>query len=133
MVGTTEQPFHDLATGWLFNEQGKGRYQIRSEDVRTFIEKAAAARGPKAKPLSEYGQLRSARDLLRMAVDLGMLAGDGPTKTFASIAMSDDVTMFYVHMISELESNTTKMLSSRLWRLATGAYPAADNGTEWDS
>jgi hypothetical protein len=96
------------------------------------MEKAAAARGPKAKPLSEYGQLRSARDLLRMAVDLGMLAGDGPTKTFASIALSDDMTMFYVHMISELESDTTKILSSRLWRLATGAYPAAYNGTEWD-
>ncbi|WP_038976336.1 BrxA family protein [Bradyrhizobium japonicum] len=117
-IGTTEQPFHDFATGWLFNEHEKGRYQMRSEDVRPFFEKAAAGRGPKAKPFSEYGQLRGARDLLRTAVDLGMLSGDGPTKTFASIAMSDDVMMFYAHMISDLESNTTKMLSSRLWRLA---------------
>ncbi|NEU96937.1 hypothetical protein [Bradyrhizobium uaiense] len=117
-IGATEQPFHDFALGWLFNEQGKGRYQIRSEDVHPFIERAAAGRGSKAKPLSEYGQLRSARDLLRIALDLGMLVGDGPTKTFASIAMSDDVMMFYVHMISDLEGNATKMLSSPLWRLA---------------
>ncbi|WP_316158591.1 MULTISPECIES: hypothetical protein [unclassified Bradyrhizobium] len=117
-IGATEQPFHDFAMGWLFSAHEKGRYQIRSEDVRPAFEKAAVARGSKAKPFSEYGQLRSARDLLRMAVDLGMLAGDGPAKTFASIAMSDDVTMFYAHMISEIEGNTTKMLSSRLWRLA---------------
>ncbi|ACE99663.1 hypothetical protein IP86_17515 [Rhodopseudomonas sp. AAP120] len=117
-VGASEEPFHDFATGWLFDEHEKGRYQIRSEDVRPVLAKAIASRGPEAKPLSEYGLLRGARDLLRMAVDLAMLSGDGPTKTFASIAMSDDVTMFYVHMISDLESNTKKMLTSRLWRLA---------------
>ena len=32
-----------------------------------------------------------------------MLAGDGPEKTFASIAMSDDVMMFYAHMIADFE------------------------------
>lgn len=117
-IGATEQPFHDFATGWLFNEHEKGRYQIRSEDVRPVFEKAAAARDSKTKALSEYAQLRGARDLLKMGVDLGLLAGGGPVKTFASIAMSDDVTLFYAHMISELESNTKKMLSSRLWRLA---------------
>ena len=35
--------------------------------------------------------------------ELGMLSGLGPVKTFASIAMSDDVTMFYAHMIADLE------------------------------
>lgn len=122
-IGATEQPFHDFATGWLFAEHEKGRYQVRTDDVHAFIEKAAASRGPKAKPFSEYGQLRAARDLLRMAADLGMLDGHGPVKTLASIAMSDDVTMFYAHMIADLEGNSAKMPASRLWRLAYMSPP----------
>jgi hypothetical protein len=117
-IGATEQPFHDFGIGWLFTEHEKGRYQVQTEDVRSFFEEVVATRGPKAKPFSDYGKLRGARDLLRMASDLGMLSGDGPVKTFASIVMSDDVTIFYAHMISDLESNSTKMPSSRLWRLA---------------
>ena len=103
-------------TGWLFAEHEKGRYQVRTDDVHAFFDKVAATRGPKAKPFSAYGKLRAARDLLRMATDLGMLAGDGPIKNFASIAMSDDVTMFYAHMIADLEGNAAKMPSRRLWR-----------------
>jgi hypothetical protein len=117
-IGATEQPFHEFATGWLFAEHEKGRHQVRTDDVHAFMDKAAASREPKSKPFSEYGKLRAARDLLRMATDLGMLTGDGPVKTFASIAMSDDVTMFYAHMIADLEGNPAKMPASRLWRLA---------------
>jgi hypothetical protein len=47
-----------------------------------------------------------------------MLSGLGPVKTFASIAMSDDVVMFYAHMIADLEGNSSKMPASKLWRLA---------------
>ena len=90
-IGATEQPFHDFAIAWLFVEHEKGRYQIRTDDVRAFFDKVAATRGPKAKPFSDYAKLRGARDLLRMATELGMLSGLGPVKTFASIAMSDDV------------------------------------------
>jgi hypothetical protein len=73
--------------------------------------------------LSQYGRVRTARDLLRMATDLGMLIGHGPVKTFASIAMSDDVTMFYAHMIADLEGIPAKIPSSRLWRLAYMSPP----------
>jgi len=123
-IGASEQPFHEFATGWLFAEHEKGRYQIRTDDVRACFDKIAGARGPKAKRFSEYGALRAARDLLRMAADLGMLAGHGPVKTFASIAMSDDVTMFYAHMIADLEGIPAKMPASRLWRLAYMSTPA---------
>jgi hypothetical protein len=122
-IGATEQPFHDFAAGWLFTEHEKGRYQVRTDDVHAIVDKVAATRGPKAKPFSEYGKLRAARDLLRMASDLGMLTGDGPIKSFASIAMSDDVTMFYAHMIADLEGNPAKMPASHLWRLAYMAPP----------
>jgi len=122
-IGATEQPFHDFAIGWLFAEHEKGRHQIRTEDLHVYVDKMVQGRGPKAKPLSEYGKVRAARDLLRIAADLAMLTGGGPVKNFASISMSDDVTMFYVHMIADLESNAAKMPSSRLWRLAYMSPP----------
>ncbi|MFG3593094.1 BrxA family protein [Bradyrhizobium sp. RDI18] len=122
-IGATEQPFHDFAITWLFVEHEKGRYQIQTEDVRAFFDKVAATRGPKAKPFSDYAKLRGARDLLRMATELGMLSGLGPAKTFASIAMSDDVMMFYAHMIADFEGNSSKMPGSKLWRLAYMAHP----------
>ena len=122
-IGATEQPFHDFAIDWLFAEHEKGRYQVRTDDVHAFFDKIAGTRGPKARPFSEYGKLRAARDLLRMATDLGMLVGHGPVKTFASIAMSDDVTMFYAHMIADLEGIPAKMPASRLWRLAYMSPP----------
>jgi hypothetical protein len=117
-IGASEEPFHAFATGWLFEQREKGRNHLRSEDAGAFVETVARTRGAKAKPLSDYGRIRTARDLFRAAVDLGMLSGDGPVKTFASIAMSDDVTMFYAHMIADLEGSSSKMPASRLWRLA---------------
>jgi hypothetical protein len=122
-IGATEQPFHDFAITWLFVEHEKGRYQVRTDDVRAFFDKVAATRGPKAKVFSDYAKLRGARDLLRMATELGMLSGSGPVKTFASVAMSDDVVMFYAHMIADFEGNSSKMPGSKLWRLAFMAQP----------
>jgi hypothetical protein len=117
-IGATEQPFHDFAVGWLFSEHENGRHHVRSDDLKAYVAKLAETHAPKGGSLSEYGKLRAARDLLRIAADLGMLAGNGPVKQFASIAMSDDVTMFYAHMIADLEGNASRMPSSRLWRLA---------------
>jgi hypothetical protein len=74
-IGATEQPFHDFGTIWLFFEHERGRYQVRTDDVHAFFDKVAQARGPKAKAFSDYGKLRGARDLLRMATELGMLSG----------------------------------------------------------
>jgi hypothetical protein len=84
-VGATEQPFGEFALDWLFPEFTTGRNQIQSENAREFAVAAWKRRSPK-RPLSEYGVSRMARDL---SADLGMLAGAGPSKTFASIAMRD--------------------------------------------
>ena len=121
-IGATEEPFGTFALDWLFTEFASGRYQFRSEDVRAFATTTWTAHSP-AKPLSEYGVMRAARDLLRTASDLGMLVGDGPAKSFATISMSDSVVLFYAHMIAEMEGSTTKVPTSPLWRLAYMAPP----------
>jgi hypothetical protein len=47
-----------------------------------------------------------------------MVEGAGPVRTFANISMSDDVLVYYVQLIAELEGDATKVPNSRLWRLA---------------
>lgn len=116
-IGATEQPFGRFALDWLYEEYQSGRYHLRSEDARELVKDAWADHAPQ-KPLSEYGVQRAARDLVKTAADLGMLLGSGPVKTFAPITMSDNIFLFYVHQIAELEDSYTKVPSSKYWRLA---------------
>ena len=116
-VGATEEPFHTFATQWLEAERARGRSAIKSEDLLSVVA-TAAARTSRAPPLSDYSRIRAARDLLKTAVDLGMLVGSGPVRTFASIAMSDHALVFYAHMIADLEGDASKVPQSPLWRLA---------------
>jgi hypothetical protein len=117
-VGATEEPFHTFALDWLYEERARGRLAIRSEDLVGVVDEAASHRGGKAAPISDYSRIRAARDLLKTAGDLGMVEGAGPVRTFANISMSDDVLVYYVQLIAELEGDATKVPNSRLWRLA---------------
>ena len=111
-----EPLFRNFICEWLYPEYGSGRYCVRTEDVVHHLAKAWYAAG-KAQRLSEYGLLRSARDLLRMARDLRILEGRGPAKTFASIHINDDVALFVCHLITECEGAPSKVPASNLWRL----------------
>lgn len=116
-ISACEQPFGQFARGWLYDEFLSGRYNIRTEDV---VETAAASWHERAgnKPISAYGVLRAARDLLKTAADLGMLNTKGSVKTFAHPTMSDEVFLFYVHQIAEFEGSYAKVPGSPLWRAA---------------
>ena len=116
-IAATEEPFGSFVRGWLYDEFQGGRYNVRTDDV---LETAAAAWTERAgnKPLSDYGVVRAARDLLKTATDLGMLAGKGPVKIFAHPTMSDQVFLFHVHQIAELEGSYAKVPGSPLWRAA---------------
>lgn len=111
-----EPLFRDFICEWLYPEYASGRYCVRTEDVVHHLAKAWNAAG-KAHRLSEYGLIRSARDLLRMARDLRILEGKGPAKTFASIHINDDVALFVCHLITECEGTSSKVPASSLWRL----------------
>lgn len=117
-VGATEEPFHSFATGWLFEEKERGRSRIRSEELIPVVDAAALRRPGKPLPISEYSRIRAARDLLKTATDLGMIEGGGPARTYSTIAMSDDVLVYYVHLIAELEGDASRVPDSKLWRLA---------------
>ncbi|NEJ90898.1 hypothetical protein GR223_33970 [Rhizobium leguminosarum] len=121
-VGITEAPFGEFVRDWLCEEYIAGRYNVRSEDAREFASYAWAAHSHDGKVLSDYGLLRAARDLLKTAVDLGLLTGKGPAKTFSPAQMGDDALLFHIHLIAAVEGSYVKVPASVHWRLAL-MYP----------
>ena len=115
-IGATEEPFGGFVRDWLFPQMQSGRHQLRAEDARDYAVDAWRRHSPK-RPLSEHGIVRAARDLVHTAFQLGLLAGDGPAKSFSAISSSDDVLLFYAQMIADLEDSSAKVPASDLWRM----------------
>ena len=88
-MGIREQPFRDFVTEWLYSQFEQGTYRLRVGDVRPFLKSFWDKTHDGSASLSDYGEVRTARDLLRMSRDFGLLTGDGPDKSFASFHLSD--------------------------------------------
>jgi len=111
-----EPLFGDFVSEWLFDKYSEGVMALRSEDVLPYINAYWDQRKPSE--LSEYGAIRTARDLLRMARDLSLMAGDGVTRTFARAHLSDRCFLYWAHVIAEREGSTARVPTSPLWRYA---------------
>jgi hypothetical protein len=105
-----------LAT-WLYREYQSGRPTLLTEDAVQHVVSVWKSANPGTTPLSEYGATRTARDLLRMARDFGLLEGEGPTKTFSSVHLSDELILYFCHTIASEENSASRVLTSELWRL----------------
>jgi hypothetical protein len=117
-IGIREQLYRDFALNWLFPEFESGRYQVRSEDVQSFVRSTWPRLSRKTIPLSDYGVVRGARDLVRMATDFSVLTGAGPQKTFSPLHLSDRSFLYYAHAIAEAERSTSGIPQSKFWQLA---------------
>jgi hypothetical protein len=116
-IGASEEPFRSFTLDWLFREREDGRYFVRSDDVRPFVIEIWKSRRT-SRVLNDYGIIRTARDLIRTATSLGMLEGDGVSRTFNSLTMSDDTLVYYAQLIAEIEGSPIRIIDSALWRLA---------------
>jgi hypothetical protein len=52
-----------------------------------------------------------------MARDFGLLEGEGPTKTFSPIHLSDELILYFCHIIASEEHSASRVITSELWRL----------------
>lgn len=111
----TEQPFGSFVVDWLYNERETGRYQVRAEEVRSFV--TDSWRRAKKAPLSDYGVVRAARDLLRTSTDLGLLSGTS-VKTLNHPGLDDSAFVFHLLLIAEVEGSASRAIESRYWRAA---------------
>jgi hypothetical protein len=114
-VASRERDYWEFAA-WLYGEYLSGRFRVRAEDLVGFVNDSWERSRGKTTALTEYGAVRTARDLLRMARELGVLHGSGAVKEFGSISMADDTFLFVCHRIAEIEGTVSKVLSSPLWR-----------------
>jgi hypothetical protein len=115
-IGATEEPFGGFVRDWLFPQMVAGRSRVSTSDVRGFAIEAWKRHSPK-RPLSEYGVVRAARDLLHTATQLGLLSGNSAVNTIATLPHSDDILLFYVQMIADFEGSAAKVPGSDLWRM----------------
>jgi hypothetical protein len=102
---------------WLYPEYQAGRLGLRTEDAVQHVLTLWKSHNPERNTLSQYGAVRTSRDLVRMARDFGLLEGEGPTKTFSSLHLSDDLVLYFCHIIASQEKSASRVPTSELWRL----------------
>jgi len=117
-IGSRETLYREFALEWLYPEFEKGRYQVKPEDIRPFVQSLWQRINKQAPPLSDYGIIRTARDLVRMACDLGVLVGKGSAKTFSPLRLTDRCFLYYAHILAEAAGATAKLQENKYWRLA---------------
>jgi hypothetical protein len=115
-IGQTDALYYRFATEWLFDQYVKGIHNLRTEDAVPFFKATIRTLTDSQREISEYGVLRGARDLLRMAGDFGLLNGKA-VKNFAPFQMPEHAFLYVAHALTEKEANARKMMERPEWRL----------------
>ena len=115
-IGNFDAIYYRFATEWLFPQYREGAYLIRTEDALPFVRTITNGRISSGGKLSEYGVLRAARDLLKMASDFGLLEGK-VRKRFASYHLPREAFIYVLHGLSEAGFSTSQILSANDWWL----------------
>ncbi|MFW6333163.1 MAG: BrxA family protein [Thermodesulfobacteriota bacterium] len=115
-IGTVDDLYFRFAADWLMERYREGAYALRSEEVVPFVKTATDGRVASGGRLSEYGALRTARDLLKMAADFGILEGRAK-KTFAGFHVPDEALLYGLHALAEKGTGAANMITSPNWRL----------------
>lgn len=116
-ISCNEQPYHDFAMEWLYPEFVAGRLLVRTADVCPLVRNLPSQFPNNRGDWSEYGVVRTARDLLRMATDFRLLEARGAVRQFAHFHLSDRCFLYVAHVIAEREGTPSKVPTSKLWRL----------------
>jgi hypothetical protein len=114
--GRADLIYYRFATDWLFEHFRRGTYRIRTGDVVPFVAASFRTASGAGHDLSEYGQVRAARDLLRMATDFGILQGTA-WKEFTQLHLSDESLVYLLHTMAQSEPNARRVVESQSWRM----------------
>ncbi len=115
-AGNVDELYYRFAADWLFRQYRDGVYFVRTEDVVPLARETTDGRIASGGRLSEYSVLRTARDLLKMAADFGLLEGK-VKKKFANFHIPQEAFLYVLHGLSDQGLNTSKIVSSESWRL----------------
>lgn len=115
-VGNIDALYYRFACEWLFAQFRDGAYVIRTEDVLPFVREITDGQIASGGKLSEYGALRAARDLLRMAAGFSLLEGK-VKKQFTNYHIPQEAFIYVLRGLMDMGYTTSQLLASTDWRL----------------
>jgi hypothetical protein len=105
----------DFLTQWLFEHFAAGTLRVRAQDLWPYLQ-ALHAQGLVAEPWRESTLKRVASELLRIAVDFGLMRGT-VTREFTSYHLSDESFLYLLHAMTEIQPNAREVVHSLDWRM----------------
>lgn len=115
-IGNIDELYYRFAVEWLYPQYREGAFLLRSADVQPFVRKITDGKIASGGKLSKYGELRTARDLLKMAAEFGLLEGK-VNKKFTNYHIPQEAFVYVLQGLAEAGNSTTQILSSTDWAL----------------
>ncbi len=107
--------FRDFLVQWLYEHFAQGTLRIRAQDLWPYL-RALHDKGLVVEPWKESTLKRVSSELLRMAVDFGLMRGT-VTREFASYHLPDESFLYLLHAMIELQPNAREVVHSSDWRM----------------
>lgn len=100
---------------WLYEQFARGTLRIRAQDLWPYL-RALHEQRLVAEPWKESTLKRVSSELLRMAVDFGLMRGTA-TREFVSYHLPDESFLYLLHSMVELQPNAREVVHSTDWRM----------------
>ncbi len=113
--GSTDGLFRRFVDEFLFRQRLEDIAAFDTEAVASFVAEIDRERILGA-PLTAYGQVRLARDLLRMAAAFGLVT-DQLRRRFTHIAIPDDAFLYGLYSLNAEIPSVSRAVESPRWRL----------------
>ena len=105
----------DFLVEWLYEHFNQGTLRVRAQDLWAYL-RALHDKGLVTEPWKESTLKRVSSELLRIAVDFGLMRGT-VTREFASYHLPDESFLYLLHAMIELQPNAREVIGSTDWRM----------------
>jgi hypothetical protein len=105
----------DFFTQWLYEQFAGGTLRVRPQHLWPYL-RALHDKGLVAEPWSDSTLKRVASELLKMAVDFGLMRGT-VAREFASYHLPDQAFLYLLHAMIERQPNAREVVHSNDWRM----------------
>ncbi len=114
-VGSTDGLFVRFMEDFLFRQHEEGIAAFDTAAVLPFIESIEREK-LLGTPLSDYGRVRMARDLFRMAAAFGLVTSQS-RRRFTHVAIPDDAFLYALYSLQAEIPSVSRSIQSSRWRL----------------
>jgi hypothetical protein len=115
-IGSIDALYYRFAVDWLFPHYHDGAIILRTADVQPFVRAITRGKIASGGDLTDYGELRTARDLLKMASEFGLLKGK-VMKRFVDFHIPREAFVYVLYGLTEMGNSTAQILNSDDWKL----------------